>query len=71
MPLCLTSDELREITGFKKYSAQLRWLRQQGFKVLPRRDGMPLISRAHFECVMGGILPSSTSDFEPDFSSLK
>jgi hypothetical protein len=70
MAICLTVDELREITGFKKYSAQLRYLRQQGFKVMARADGKPVISRTHFEQVMGVKLPSSASEFEPDYGAL-
>ena len=69
--LCLTKEELRELTGLKRFASQFSWLAQQGFIVRQRGDGMPMISRQHFETVMGGILPSSKSKSQqPDFSSL-
>ena len=68
----LTSEELTAITGRVRWSAQLRWLRMNGFTVLRRADGMPLVSRAHFEAVMGGSdLPNGgKTDVEPDYDSL-
>jgi len=69
--LCLTKDELQEITGLKRFAAQFRWLSQQGFIVRKRGDGMPIVSRQHFESMMGGILPLAKSKLQqPDFSSL-
>jgi len=70
MSLCLTKEELQELTGLKRFAAQFRWLSQQGFVVRQRGDGMPVISRQHFESVMGGVLTSSRSKSqEPDFTS--
>lgn len=57
-PIYLTDEELREITGRVKYSAQLRALRAMGFTVRVRPDGSPLVSRAHWEQVMGGLGPA-------------
>ena len=69
--LCLTKEELQEITGLKRFAAQFRWLSQQGFIVRKRGDGMPIVSRQHFESMMGGILPLAKSKLQqPDFSSL-
>ena len=71
MNLCLTKEELQEITGLKRFAAQFRWLSQQGFIVRKRGDGMPIVSRQHFESMMGGILPLAKSKLQqPDFSSL-
>ena len=70
MSLCLTFAELKELTGYQKFSAQIRWLRQQGFIVKKRADGMPIISRNHFEQTMGGIpSPAKPTTFEPDYNS--
>ena len=70
MNLCLTKEELQELTGLKRFAAQFRWLSQQGFIVRQRGDGMPIISRQHFESVMGGVLTSNKSKSqEPDFTS--
>ena len=69
--LCLTKKELQEVTGLKRFAAQFRWLSQEGFIVRQRGDGMPIVSRQHFETVMGGIFTSSKSKLQqPDFSSL-
>jgi len=70
LPIYLTFEELKEITGRVKPSAQIRYLRSQGFTIIPRTDGTPLISRTHFEVMMGGSHHSSKpQDFQPDFSS--
>ena len=71
LPIYLTIEELKEITGRVKASAQIRWLRSQGFTVLPRADGRPLVSRNHFEAMMGGQHYQSKAEVhEPDFSAL-
>ncbi len=68
--ICLTNDEILTITGRKKPSAQIRYLRSQGFTVIPRADGTPLISRTHFEVMMGGQHYSNKGmEYQPDFSS--
>ncbi len=72
MLITLTYHELKAITGRVKASAQIKWLRRNGFTVLPRADGKPLVSRNHFETIMNGHIPISRSKhIEPDFSSLK
>jgi len=68
--ICLTNEEIIIITGRKKPSAQIKYLRSQGFTVIPRADGTPLVSRTHFEVMMsGGHYSSNPQNFEPDFSS--
>lgn len=70
LPIYLTVQELREITGRMKAAAQIRWLRRHGFTVLARADGKPLVSRAHFEARMGGFgTGTRAEDPEPDFRS--
>jgi uncharacterized protein DUF4224 len=69
--LCLTKEELQEVTGLKRFASQFKWLSQQGFIVRQRGDGMPIVSRQHFETMMGGLFSSSKSKSQqPDFSSL-
>ena len=68
--LCLTYKETIEITGRERFSAQVRCLRSQGFTVIERADGYPIVSRSHFESLMGGLHHSSKpQDYQPDFSS--
>lgn len=68
MSLHLTYDELVSITGRTQYAAQLRWLRTNGFVAKARADGVPLVSRRHFESVMGGV--DSKASAEPDYGAL-
>lgn len=71
MKINLTKDELIEITGRVKATAQIKWLRQNGFTVLQRADGLPLISRTHFELKMGGVPGrSKSSDWKPNLEAL-
>lgn len=71
--LCLSYSELVELTGLKRYKAQMNWLRREGFVAKTRANGMPVVSRAHFLSMMGHTLPgngSLSSNQEPDFTSL-
>lgn len=49
----LTGNELLELTGRSRPSAQIRWLRQNGFEVLQRADGRPLVLRSAIAARMG------------------
>ena len=73
LPIYLTAQELQGITGFVKASAQVRSLRQMGFQFVLRADGSPLVSRTHFEKLLGGagLLPPPSAAAEPDYSSLQ
>jgi len=67
--ICLSVEELQDVTGRVKASAQARWLRHHGFTFKLRADGMPLVSRNHFEAIMSGLgRPTKTPDVQPDFS---
>lgn len=70
-PLVLTAAELCVVTGRKRYRAQSKVLAQLGITHRIRPDGMPLVSRTHFEEIMGS-LPSSSDlrSVEPDWSHL-
>jgi len=39
----LTDEELRQLTGFKRHSAQIRALRQMGIGHYVRPDGKPCV----------------------------
>lgn len=69
--LFLTADELRDLTGRERPSAQIKWLRANGFDVMVRADGLPRVLRAMVEARMGA--PSRLTDHspaKPDWSSL-
>lgn len=71
LPINLTPEEVKSITGFIKFSAQIRWLRANGFIVLERADGKPVISRSHFELKMGGIFgQSKQKEHQPNLGAI-
>ena len=70
-PLILTDTEIAQITGKKRRDHQAAWLAENGFKFLTRADGSPVVSRRHFEFVMGDKLDRMFIGFpEPDFDAL-
>lgn len=70
-PLFLTASELEGITGKKRRSKQATWLMENGFNFKARANGTLVVSRRHFEYVMGGILDRTFIGFpEPDFDSI-
>jgi len=72
MSLFLTSDELHELTGYKKPGKQLAWLRGQGFIFRVAADGYPRVDRSHYLKLMGGMDGASQhAKTHPDFSSLQ
>ena len=52
-PLVLSYDELCIVTGRRRHSAQARALADMHISFRLRPDGLPLVSRAHFEQAMG------------------
>ena len=49
MSLCLSPEEIEEITQKKRYSAQQRVLRAMGLESKRRPDGSVLVDRAHYK----------------------
>lgn len=70
-PLVLTERELEGVTGKKRRRKQAAWLIENGFKFKARANGSLVVSRRHFEYVMGGILDRTFIGFpEPDFDTI-
>lgn len=59
----LTAEELRELTGYKRASLQLGWLRKAGVRHYVRRDGRPVVMAAD---LAGVSRPADRT--RPDFS---
>jgi hypothetical protein len=49
MTLCLTPEEIEDLTQKKRYSAQIRVLTALGIELKRRPDGSVLVDRAHYE----------------------
>lgn len=45
----LTVNELRELTGYRRPSAQARWLTSHGWRFALNAVGHPRVARAYFE----------------------
>jgi hypothetical protein len=55
VPPFLTDAELRRIAEpLRQPAAIARWFRRAGFEVKRKPNGMPLVSRGHFDQVMRG-----------------
>lgn len=69
--LILSHAELCAVTGRCRYRAQAKALARMGINHRIRPDGFPLVSRAHFEAIMGAEGPATTrKPTEPDWSTL-
>ena len=66
----LTRDELRDLTGFRRPEAQLRWLLDNGFTAIRRADGRVVVAREHVLEVLGVKPAHVEADPEPDWSAL-
>lgn len=69
----LTADELRELTGLTRWSAQIRWLSARGWAHAVRADGRPVVSRKEAERQLEsrGSAPRARATSEPDFAAAR
>ena len=51
--MLLDEKEIEQLTGYKRYTCQIRWLQKNGINHRVGYDGKPKVSAAHFEEVMG------------------
>lgn len=63
----LTDLELRKLTGYVLPGAQVRWLRDRGWRFERNRAGRVIVSRSHAERMLGGAAPKGP---EPNFAAL-
>ena len=52
----LTTEQLYQLTGYKKPALQRRWLAGNGYSFDVRRDGKPVVSRCHYESHHGVVV---------------
>jgi hypothetical protein len=70
-PLFLTPTELAELTGRVRQSAQLRWLRGNGWRASQAADGSVRVAREHFVAMMvGGDCNRKQREIEPNWEAL-
>ena len=52
LSLLATADQLAELTGYKRISRQVEWLRSEGFIFRIGGDGRPKVLISEIECKM-------------------
>lgn len=65
--MILASSELQTLTGYVRPSAQVRWLRQHGWRFTVDRLGRPVVAAAEFNRHMVG---GAAARREPNWSAL-
>lgn len=53
--MLLTPDDLVDLTGYRRQSAQLRWLRAHGWPHAVGGDGAPKVLRSYAERRLSGL----------------
>lgn len=64
----LSQEEVQELTGYKKYTCQARWLRSNGFKYVIGYDGKPKVTADHVNILMGSIDKNARKKTEPNYA---
>ncbi len=67
MPICLTKDEIKELTLKVQNAAQARTLAEMGIRYTLRPDGSPMVLHSTLDEMAANPKPKSA---QPDFSSL-
>ena len=70
MSLFLTPEDLRELTGYRRQAAQIRWLREHGYLFDVRADGKPVVLWSHVNQRLGGSDSADSNEPEPNWSAL-
>ena len=66
--ICLSKQELKQLTGKTQFAAQNRALAKMGIQHVNRPDGSPVVMRQALEKLLGVVRKKKYS--QPDFSSL-
>ena len=69
MRLTLTPSQLDELTGLVMPSAQIRWLKKNGWVHSINRQGHPVVDRRYYDMRMG-MSESVITSVEPNFEAL-
>ncbi len=64
-PYLTDAEILGIVAPLKQPAAIVRWFRREGFEIRVRPNGMPLISRAHFDAMTNKPLPASLPPDSP------
>lgn len=73
LPIFLTADELRELTGYQVARCQIEWLRSRAWRFETNAAGAPKVARAYFERRMVGEAVAAEPEepgIRPNFAAL-
>lgn len=62
----LTVDELRELTGYKYSSTQIRWLSDHGWQFEVSGIGRPIVGRAYARQKLGFVVSATEKPHRPE-----
>lgn len=68
MSLCLTRDEMQELSGCKQRRKVIVWMRDAGYRYDVGADGWPRVLRAAVDAKLMPSRKQQTAKTEPDFS---
>jgi hypothetical protein len=68
--MLVTPEELQRLTGYVRSSAQIRWLRQNGWRFTVNGLNEPVVAVAEFERRLVGS-GATTKTQEPNFDALR
>ncbi len=61
----LTDEELADLSGYRRPSKQIAWLKKQGIRFFVAADGHPRVLRAHLEA------PAKQRTTGPDLEAVR
>lgn len=67
----VSRDELVELTGYRRPSAQAQWLAAKGFTFMVNAAGRPILHRAHVAAKLGGVHTDTEKPWEPNLAALQ
>ncbi len=63
--MILPQSDIRDLTGYVRVSAQIRWLRKNGWRFTVNGLGMPIVAQAEFNRhLVGGRVKSQEPNYE-------
>lgn len=67
--LFLTKDEVKKLTGFVRYRAQIRALKKKGFDFTVNAKGQPVLARIHVQQMLSS--NTEPDNYTPNFGAIQ
>lgn len=66
----LSEEDIKDLTGYKQNSSQIKWLRENGIRFLIGGDDKPRILASQIESLIGASFKQSKRRAEPNEEAL-